>query len=292
MKVMSLWKIWRDFSIWVMALLLLGGLFSHPMDAFANEAKELYEKGNTLFEQRKFREAADYYERAIKFKNNFAPLYYNLAEAQKELGSYSEAIDNYREYLRLSPGTREAKTALSRIQELESKKMDTKSSNTITEITANQIIGIWLSTDDRSGFMSLYKFYPDGTANFTFWGGKPITWKLLGRRMEMVYTSYSEWHWYAEVNGEKMKGFRNYGNTYYKDIPWELTKLADDVNAIIPLYYLCSYGNYFKCVNVSVTSSLCNLAAPAQYSSSLTLQECMDKCRRAFPEGNESCVDQ
>ena len=98
---------------------IFGVMFPAGVSASQEEAGKLYQIGNDLFEKGKFREAAQKYEEAIKIVNDFAPLYYNLAEAQTELKEYERAIKNYREYLRLRPAGETAKKAQASINKLE-----------------------------------------------------------------------------------------------------------------------------------------------------------------------------
>ncbi|MEN6439000.1 MAG: SUMF1/EgtB/PvdO family nonheme iron enzyme [Syntrophobacter sp.] len=103
----------------LLAVSISGVMLPAAVDASQDEAKRLYQIGNDLFEKGKFREAARKYEEAIEIVNDFAPLYYNLAEAQVELKEYENAIKNYREYLRLRPdgnAARKAKTSINKLE--------------------------------------------------------------------------------------------------------------------------------------------------------------------------------
>jgi tetratricopeptide (TPR) repeat protein len=67
------------------------------------QAKTLYHEGNDYFEAKSYKEAAEAYKKAISLEDHFAPLYYNLAMAQVELGQKVEAIANLKRYLELRP---------------------------------------------------------------------------------------------------------------------------------------------------------------------------------------------
>jgi len=101
-------------------LMLVASAFC-PARAASEEAGRLYEKGNSLFKQGKYRDAEEYYERAIEQVKDFAPLYYNLAKTQAELGEYEKAMDSYREFLRLRPTGDKAREAEASMRRLESK---------------------------------------------------------------------------------------------------------------------------------------------------------------------------
>jgi len=108
------WLLWL-----LLAVLFPAVMFSSGAYASQEEAKKLYQLGNDLFEKGKFQEAARKYEEAIALVNDFAPLYYNLAEAQVELKEYDKAIKNYREYVRLRPDGKAARKAKASITKLE-----------------------------------------------------------------------------------------------------------------------------------------------------------------------------
>jgi formylglycine-generating enzyme len=85
------------------------------------EAERLYQEGNSLFQEGKYKDAARSYEKALEIVDDFAPLYYNLAQAQSNLGQYEQAIKNFRQYIRLRPDGETAKEARDSIAKLEAK---------------------------------------------------------------------------------------------------------------------------------------------------------------------------
>ncbi len=82
-------------------------------------AKEYYLKGNSLFEQEKYWEAAIAYEKAIELEKGFAPLYYNLGVSQLKLGLNNKALNNLKKYLELRPNAKNAADVKRIIRSLE-----------------------------------------------------------------------------------------------------------------------------------------------------------------------------
>ena len=63
----------------------------------------LKEKGNALFKQKKYEEAIEYYEKAIKINNTIEVLYSNKGTCEKCLQKYKEAIRDYKKALEINP---------------------------------------------------------------------------------------------------------------------------------------------------------------------------------------------
>ena len=82
------------------------------------QAKKLYQEGNAYFEAKSYKEAVDVYKKAIELAAQFAPLYYNLAMAQIELGQKVEAISNLNRYLELRPNAQNAREVKDLIKSL------------------------------------------------------------------------------------------------------------------------------------------------------------------------------
>jgi tetratricopeptide (TPR) repeat protein len=152
-----------------LVLLLLGTVSVDGICANREEVKSLYERGNSLFEEGRYREAADYYEKAIILEKNFSPLYYNLATAQSELGEYEKSIKNYQEYLRLSPKGKGAKQAIAAIKNLESKLKEEASrigTNSMASQESVATFSPWMTLTqfqdhfDRQLKQGVYGFYP------------------------------------------------------------------------------------------------------------------------------------
>jgi tetratricopeptide (TPR) repeat protein len=70
---------------------------------YGKEAYNLYEQGYNNYEIRNFNQAIDYYREAIRLNPRFADAYYWLARVYFETGDYNQAIRYYREVLRLQP---------------------------------------------------------------------------------------------------------------------------------------------------------------------------------------------
>ena len=69
-------QLWRPISIGILVLTLALGL---PLMSRADEAQTLYNQGATLYNQQKFKEAAQSLEKALKVFPNFAAAHHLLA---------------------------------------------------------------------------------------------------------------------------------------------------------------------------------------------------------------------
>jgi len=70
----------------------------------AQEPQQLFVQGNKLYEEQKYEQAIENYERIIQeFKINDANLYYNLANCYYRINKLGKAILNYECALRLKP---------------------------------------------------------------------------------------------------------------------------------------------------------------------------------------------
>ncbi|MDE0849256.1 MAG: tetratricopeptide repeat protein, partial [Nitrospinaceae bacterium] len=58
------------------------------------------ESGNVLSELKRYDEAIEHYQQAIKIKSNFAEAYNNLANAMRQKGKIKESIAYYNEAIR------------------------------------------------------------------------------------------------------------------------------------------------------------------------------------------------
>ena len=63
----------------------------------------LKEKGNALFKEKRYEDAINYYERAIKINNSIEVLYSNKGTCEKCLQKYKEAIRDYKKALEINP---------------------------------------------------------------------------------------------------------------------------------------------------------------------------------------------
>ena len=71
--------------------------------------------GNTKYKLKKFDESEYSYKKAISLNSKFIEAYINLSRAQRELGRLSEAEENARIALKLSPDLADANNQLSLI---------------------------------------------------------------------------------------------------------------------------------------------------------------------------------
>jgi tetratricopeptide (TPR) repeat protein len=89
--------------------------------AWAETAKEHYERGTTLFDLQKYAEAAVEYEKAYQIRQEPA-LLYNLGQAYRFAGNPTKAMGAYRSFLRRMPSTprrAEVERLIREMQELE-----------------------------------------------------------------------------------------------------------------------------------------------------------------------------
>ncbi len=99
----------------------------HPYNP--HKADQNVEIGDFYFKRGNYRAAESRYAEALQWMPNHALAKYRLAEAQENLGKYSEASANYRAYLTILPNgelAEEAKKALARI----TPKLQSKDSST------------------------------------------------------------------------------------------------------------------------------------------------------------------
>jgi tetratricopeptide (TPR) repeat protein len=71
---------------------------------FAMDAKDMMQKANDLYQNNKFSEAAEIYQKLVDDGYEGTALYYNLGNAYYRLNKIGYAILNYERALRLSPG--------------------------------------------------------------------------------------------------------------------------------------------------------------------------------------------
>jgi len=92
-------------------LLALCGL-APVSPALATTPSELFQGGNSLYEQGKFRDAAEAYEKILGYGVGDPRVLYNLANAYFKLGRLGPAILNYERALRLDPSDQDARDNL------------------------------------------------------------------------------------------------------------------------------------------------------------------------------------
>ena len=88
-------------------------IYNDPIGFITNEknyetASVLFYRGFASDSKGKYKEAIDYYDRAIELNLNNAGAYNNRGVAKKELGQYQEAIGDYDKAIELNPGFVEA----------------------------------------------------------------------------------------------------------------------------------------------------------------------------------------
>jgi len=80
--------------------------------ALASTPRELFQSGNSAYEQGKFQEAADAYEKILAYGFADPRVLYNLANAYFKQGRLGAAILHYERALRLDPSDRDARDNL------------------------------------------------------------------------------------------------------------------------------------------------------------------------------------
>jgi len=80
--------------------------------ALATTPAELFQGGNSAYEQGRFREAAEAYEKIVGYGVADPRVLYNLANAYFKLGKLGPAILNYERALRLDPSDQDARDNL------------------------------------------------------------------------------------------------------------------------------------------------------------------------------------
>src|SRR4030042_2882427 len=70
---------------------------------YGKQAYNLYEQGYNYYESKNFNQAIDSYREAIRLNPRFAEAYYWQARAYFETGDYQQAIQNYRKVLEIEP---------------------------------------------------------------------------------------------------------------------------------------------------------------------------------------------
>jgi tetratricopeptide (TPR) repeat protein len=90
--------------------LILAWTAGAPLHAAA--VGDLFEAGNTAYEESRFQEAAATYERILAYGMHDPRVYYNLGNAYFKLGRLGAAILNYERALKIAPWDREARDNL------------------------------------------------------------------------------------------------------------------------------------------------------------------------------------
>ena len=94
------------------AVLLALWAAASPRAALASTPRELFEGGNSAYEQGKFQEAADAYERIADYGVADPRVLYNLANSYFKLGKLGSAILYYERSLRLDSSDQDARVNL------------------------------------------------------------------------------------------------------------------------------------------------------------------------------------
>ena len=97
--------------------LLVAGRVARAQDATLNRARESFDKGQALFEQAKYAEAAAEFEAAFQARP-FAQFLFNVGACHEKLRDYDKAATYYRRYIEKEPNAPDRKTTEKRIEAL------------------------------------------------------------------------------------------------------------------------------------------------------------------------------
>jgi tetratricopeptide (TPR) repeat protein len=137
----------RRHSVWGVALLLA---FVLLQKVGADE----FDSGNQVYEQGKFAEARQEYERRVKSGATSANLFYNLGNTDYRLGSVGRAMLNYERALALNPRHPEARANLQLLYQQSGAKM--LPASWIGKIAASQAADFWLIIAVATGWVMLF----------------------------------------------------------------------------------------------------------------------------------------
>lgn len=95
---------YRQIGYWSDSITLL----THTVEITENNYRSHYNLGNALSEKGRTDEAIDHYKEAIRINPEYAPSYNNLANALANQGQYEDAIPYFHEAIRIDPESVEA----------------------------------------------------------------------------------------------------------------------------------------------------------------------------------------
>ncbi|MEN8263390.1 MAG: tetratricopeptide repeat protein [Nitrospirota bacterium] len=93
----------KKIQIVLLSLLLTSAVFSLPVYAAKPTAKTFIRIGLINYENAEYSEAIDEFKQAIKLKPNYAEAHFHLANAYFGLRRYDEALDSYKKAVKLKP---------------------------------------------------------------------------------------------------------------------------------------------------------------------------------------------
>jgi len=93
-------------------LLLIGFLCLLALTGCGPTARGHFEKANALYEEMKFEEAAEEYERALKLESDNVDVMTNLGVTYYRLGKLDEAIEVYTKAIAVAPGDADIRSNL------------------------------------------------------------------------------------------------------------------------------------------------------------------------------------
>jgi tetratricopeptide (TPR) repeat protein len=104
----------------VIAYALMLALAASP----SSQGKEEFEKASELFRLEHYTEALPYFEKAYELSGKRAPTILALAQCERALKRYDEAIQHYREYLATTPRPKDSVAVEETVRALEKKRKE------------------------------------------------------------------------------------------------------------------------------------------------------------------------
>ena len=139
--------------------LFLGVSLLFGQDVDQKNAKKHFDRGLAAIESAEslenFNEAINEFEEAKKYAPEWADIYYNLGIVYDKIERYQESLDNFNQYLKLSPNADDSDEVETMINKLEYKKEKATDKQNIYE----KLLGTWdrydTETDEK---LNVYKF--------------------------------------------------------------------------------------------------------------------------------------
>ena len=140
----------RSMQFWVLMGLLL--LLSHLYVATVRGGD--FETGNELFDQGKYSEAKQHYEKLVETGQGSANVFYNLGNADFRLGSAGRAMLNYERTLALNPHHPEALANLKLLRDQSSSRLPSETWS--SKIFASQSLNTWTMAASIAGWITIF----------------------------------------------------------------------------------------------------------------------------------------
>jgi len=113
-----------------------------------------FETGNELFDQGKFAEARQHYEKLVEAGEGSANVFFNLGNVDYRLGSAGRAMLNYERALALDPHHPEARANVNLLRERSGAKLPPLS--WIGQVYASQSLSVWTLATTVAGWITIF----------------------------------------------------------------------------------------------------------------------------------------